>query len=260
MAEATAEPEVIPSDAGDTEVPNAAPETTPEVVESAPNYEADYEAYLEENKGKEGEPEPTPGAERETIDPELIRRQIETYRRNHETRQKDIDGLKGRLMEEGLSSAAADFFIKEVKDRLNSHHADGLSYAGAEAAAKALQNEHQDITSGLTKGLPAAIKKAVDTRLSEVAKANPNGAVPYADLFQAIHDEAEKAGVAKGKKEGFIAGRSFAGRQKSISNGGKDVQGSEPAPNSREAEDAALLDPNTPIEKVTAILARRNGQ
>ena len=145
-----------PGDADSPPLADAAAEQiTPPDAALETETTAAVEEYVTAKKGK-GSKKREPEAEtrqQPVIDRAAIDQALNTFRTNHSQRQASLDGLKGRLTSAGLSEIEADYFVKEAKDNLNSHHADALRYADAEGLqiGQALANDAwtQDVTEGL---------------------------------------------------------------------------------------------------------------
>ncbi len=258
MSEAIAEAEVLTTPLGDTEPPvtgDAAPETQ-ETPESAPDYTADLEAYLAESEGKEpSQPQPEP--ELEQVDFDALSRMAGEFNTDYANWMKHFDSLEQELISEGLSPAAAKNFVKEAKGGLNSHHAKALSHGHAVAWTEGQLWEKQDIAQGVVKALPAATKKALDTRLQEIAKKTPGKPVGYDAVFKTLWEMATAEGEAKGVKKGFIDGRGFESRQKAQSTSGTTANGTTRVAVTAATEDAQLLNPEVPQKVKDAILVKR---
>ena len=209
-------------DADQQAVADAAP--APEATNLS-SYEAEADAWLKEQEGKGSAPQAPEPEQRQGVDPALAQQAIALYRRNHETRQNEIKARENELIDLGIDVALARRMAKEDSDRLNSHHADGLQYAGYEAAMQ----ERAVMVQAITSVVPQAIQTKVLESLKP-ADGQPNP--PPAQIFEAFmkayaEDAVEKAKPAL-RKEGFVAGRSIAERTAASANSGQHVQGGSP--------------------------------
>ena len=208
-AKPAGQPENIPvADAEPVSIPDAAVQPAAE-----PDYEAEYAALLASKEG-EGGGKPEGQEPRDDFDPELHQQNVRIFGQNHTKRHENLDGLKSRLEEAGLSPIEADFFVKEAKDRLTEEHADALRTAGSMAGAQLLAREHWEINVGLRKALPAAVVKNIEAKFVELSNASKkeggNGAIAYGDFFKVVYEEAKEAGRKVGEHSGFIDGRKHA--------------------------------------------------
>ena len=267
MTNATAEPEVLTQE----EVPNtaggdadlltpadAAGPSQDASTEPPADYTAEAEeAFKAELEGKEGEKKAPEPERRPAVDPALVENARNELRNNHRARQDAIDSYEDELEEALVPTALRKRLLKELKDKLTEEHADGLRLAGFEAYKIGQAQEKEIIRGLIDAGMPAASKKAFQARLDAIAKEN-EGIMPYKDIFAAQYTQGDEDGFSRGKKDGFLAGfkagRAKADKDAATGQSGQSVNGSVPA---SQSEDAELLNPNTPLERVQAILAKR---
>lgn len=201
----------LASDAGEQAGANAAA--------TEPDLEAETAAALAESKGKESanpppEAEDEPPPFRAVVDPDLTRQAIETYRKHHTDRQAQLDAYEAELVEEGMSPALAKRFVKDSKDILNSHHADGLSFAAFEAVQERMADEKNLLVDGVGKGLP---NKAATERFWEMAQKTadkrPDKLLTYSALANTLYTLGQEDGRSASYDDGFTKGYR-AGRTK----------------------------------------------
>jgi len=214
-------PEIDATPAGDADpqgVADAAPVSAPDT--SA--IEAEADAWLQEQEGKGSEqraPEPT---QPQGVDTAAANEAIRRFREGYGTRQQRLDALGKRLEDAGYSKLEADAIAKEAKDILNEHHADSLQFAGYEAAMK----ERAVLVQAIAATVPQNIQtKVLDSLKPADGQPNPPMEKVLKAFIDAASTEAEARGKRDGRKEGFIAGRSFGERTQSSANSGQNVSG-----------------------------------
>lgn len=224
----TTEEQITPvtGDAGEQPVADAA-EPGSEVATPVDETPEQYaERVLGESKEGDGQKAPEP-TQRQGVDPAKVREAVQTFRTNHENRQRSLDALEADLEDAGLPQSVAKRFVKEAKDALNAHHADSLQYAGYEASEQATQTFQEQLRAGLSEGLAPATFKGFQAKLDEFAKSGQP--MPYADVFKTVYELGQADGKSSGYKEGLIKGntdgRAAAERVASASSSGQRAKG-----------------------------------
>ena len=224
-----ADPEIktpTEGDAGQVAPADAAEAKTPPVETSAvPVTAEDYvKGVLAESKESEG---PAPEPRRTGVDPNVEAEARRLHNVGYQARQQAVDAYEADLKEE-VSEPLRKRIVKELKDRLNEEHADGLRYGGSTARALALQEEREDITAGLISSLPASVKPKWDARFKEVTEKN-GGVMPYSEVFKTVYDlasvEGHTKGYASGLTKGWTDGVKHAERIAASTQSGEVVQG-----------------------------------
>ena len=259
-----AEPITLTGDAEPSPLADAAEPSQQDAAPSPPVEPTaeELDSYVAEKlKGKEGEarpPEPQPQA---GVDPQLVRDSILAYRQAHEERQRSLDGLEAELVEAGISAPLAKRFVKDSKDRLNEHHADSLALAGFEAAATEALRHSRAFEQAIPKTLNSAELKDYTAKVEGLMSSGKLKSLSYQQAMEIASsvrfESGRKKGYEDGLRDGFKDGRANAQRLAGSASSGQTVSGDSV---SVSKEDELLLDPDTPIETVNKILARRNGQ
>ena len=218
-------------DAGDVTPADAA--SVPPPAEPAAPSDADIEAEAQaaltarlETQGKESGTV-TPEPPRPRVDPALETEARRLHTEGYRTRQQKVDAYDADLAEE-VSEPLRKRLVKEFKDFLNEEHADGIKYGGFTSKALALQEEQQEIMTGLQSALPAAARPEWESAFTEATTKN-GGVMPYAEVFKTYWDLAEAAGRDKGYKaghtDGFKDGRRVGEKTKASAESGQSVNG-----------------------------------
>lgn len=186
---------------------------------------ADYLKYIEE-AGKESDGAPPESlTARPAVDPETVARAINYYRQQHGTRQADLDKITAELVEDGISPARAERLVKVAKDKVNEQYADGLNFAGYEAANRARSEEQAALTESFRSTLGTDFKTFEEAVIA-VGKADPQGIARYPDVLRAFQEVSRKGFVAKKDHDAAIVkafneGRAVGLKNQPTANGGR---------------------------------------
>lgn len=236
VAEAVAETTTTPP-VEETQAPPPEQETRTEPIadaaksqeqEAPADADAAWQAHREASKGSET-PAPESRARRED-DPAYqaeVRNRGNLHRTNLGVRAARIDALKQELVDVGVPESLASRFIKDSKDILNEHHAEGLTHAGYAAAQAEVAAEQQAFSASVFSLLPKAKHADLNHAFKEIADKN-GGSVPYDAFINAavelkMRDYTANSDVEKLReadfRSGYEAGQKSAGINKSSSTG-----------------------------------------
>ena len=213
MSEATLE---APAETRTDPAADAAAAESQEVVEPVFETADDYLAHISGSKEGESasEPEPRPALRPSVLSDPRAGQYIQDYRNAHENRQRETDAVAQELADYGVPENMARRIVKEFKDRLNSHHADGLRLSGYEAAATAVQYEQSHIQDAIAQALPKPLLPKLQSRMDEEIKAN--GVASYQMVMKTIVDLARDGFVSDKDNKAAIKAAFEEGRKQAL--------------------------------------------